>query len=419
MSSKIIRALISAMMVGSSGFLLGFLYTTEKPKAALPLYSRSTTTKHISRVMVSNTTSTNSTLFSSFNSSSALANETEEIYETFLKYDPKNFSYPADFNLKQAVHDLIVYGKEIPGVHQKIQFHNFKYLHSPKPCAFPLDDKKNRNIIILIKSFIGNFHLRKTQRDLFKKKTKLSASVRQIFILGYNATYQNFVEAESIKFRDIIQEDFIDTYLNNTLKTVMAYNWVDKFCRGASILFFVDDDYYVHYERIISHIRAVFQLKNTGVFAGTLASKAVPYRRHETIWSLTFSQYPYDYFPPYVGGGAYIVSHDVARRFAASFPYVQFLGIDDAYLGIVAKKLDIHPIYDPHFDTTKRSAFARECSHSSLELANNLCPIAKRKTEFLMGSKVRLPRKPVSWLSILPMIIFLNVVFMIAVWCSN
>lgn len=415
MNGNILRALISAMLVGSSGFLLGLIYTLEKSKAATVYVSGFTATSPSPRVMETNVTLNIST--SSFNSSSTLKNETEEAYETFLKYDPKNFSYPADFNLKQAVDDLVAHNKNIHEVHQQIHWHNFSYLHLPKPCSFPSDVDKNKNIIILVKSFAGNFDLRKTQRALLKSKTKFSVRVMQLFILGYNETYQKFVDVESDKFKDIIQEDFVDTYLNNTLKTVMAYNWLDKFCKDASILFFVDDDYYVHYDKIISHIRAIFQKKNTGVFAGTLANKAVPYRRHETVWSLTFSQYPYDHFPPYVGGGAYIVSHDVARKFAASFPHVQFLGIDDAYLGIVAKKLDIQPFYDPSFDTTKRSALARECSHNSGELANHICPIAKRKSAYL--SVGRPPRKPVSWLSILPMIIFLNAFFMIAIWCSN
>ncbi|OWF49087.1 beta-1,3-galactosyltransferase brn-like [Mizuhopecten yessoensis] len=415
MHGKLIRALLSAMLVGSSGFLIGLMYTMEQQRAVTPDPFKIMTTASVSRHMSNMTSNSSSYSESSVNSSLPTPNTTVEAYETFLKYDPKNFSYPADFNLKQAVHDLIDKNNSIPEVHKRIHLHNFEYLHSPEPCTFPRDEKRNRNMLILVKSFAGNFNLRKTQRALLKK-TKLLGRTKQVFILGYNATYQDFVDTESRKFKDIIQEDFVDTYLNNTLKTVMAYNWVDTFCRDASILFFVDDDYYVHYDKIFKHIRAVFQQKSTGIFAGTLASRAVPYRRHETVWSLTFDQYPYDYFPPYIGGGAYIVSHDVAHKFAVSFPYVQFLGIDDAYLGIVAKKLDIPPSYNPNFDTAKRTALARECSHSAQELANHQCPIAKRKSEFI---HYRRPRKPVSWLDILPVVIFLNLLFMIGVWCSN
>ncbi|XP_060083206.1 beta-1,3-galactosyltransferase brn-like [Ylistrum balloti] len=416
MQAKLIRALISALLVGTSGFLIGFIYTVEQPIAATPGSFKLTTTVPLSSLMTSNSTPSS---VSSLNLSSSVRNATEEIYETFLEYDPKNFSYPAHFDLKQAVDDFIVKNTKIPEIHQKIHLHNFKYLHSPKSCVFPSDENKNKNIIMIIKSFAGNFDLRKTQRILFQNKTKSFSHVKQMFILGYNATYQEFVDVESKKFRDIIQEDFTDTYLNNTLKTVMAYNWVDRYCRNASILFFVDDDYYVQYDNVFLHIRKVFQHKNRNLFAGTLASKAVPYRRHETVWSLTFSQYPYDHFPPYVGGGAYIVSHDVARRFAAAFPYVQFLEIDDAYLGIVAKKLNIQPSYDPNFDTTKRNALARECSHSAAELVKHICPIAKRKSEYLTGRTIRRPHKPVTWLAITPIVIMLNMFFMIAIWCSN
>lgn len=51
--------------------------------------------------------------------------------------------------------------------------------------------------------------------------------------------------------------------------------------------------------------------------------------------------YPFQRYPPYLAGGAIIVSMDVAQKMAAAFPYVKYLVIDDAYLGIVAYKLGI------------------------------------------------------------------------------
>lgn len=37
------------------------------------------------------------------------------------------------------------------------------------------------------------------------------------------------------------------------------------------------------------------------------------------------------------------MSWDVTRAFAAAFPYVKTITIDDSYLGIIAKKLNITP----------------------------------------------------------------------------
>jgi hypothetical protein len=48
-------------------------------------------------------------------------------------------------------------------------------------------------------------------------------------------------------------------------------------------------------------------------------------------------------FIAYLAGGAYFVSMALARKFKLAFPYVKPLHIDDAYLGIVARKLGIRP----------------------------------------------------------------------------
>jgi hypothetical protein len=51
------------------------------------------------------------------------------------------------------------------------------------------------------------------------------SSVKVIFTLGYSPFLQEYINKESSMFHDILQENFIDDYNNNTLKTVMAFNY--------------------------------------------------------------------------------------------------------------------------------------------------------------------------------------------------
>ncbi|OWF56823.1 beta-1,3-galactosyltransferase 2-like [Mizuhopecten yessoensis] len=282
-----------------------------------------------------------------------------------------NFVYPLDINIAALVNDTIQ-GLEYTK-HKPINPHNFWYLHKPYNCAFKLKPNATKNVLVLVKSFVGNVAQRMALRTLWQATN--DSNMRRVFMLGYNRSHQLVVDNESRKYRDIIQENFVDNYMNNTYKTIMAFNWATKYCRRAHAILFLDDDYLVNMTVMAAHVRTSYRNQSSGLYAGTLAKHAPPYRDKNERWYLNFKQYPYDEFPPYVGGGAYIVSFDVAKRFKFAFPYVQYMGIDDVYLGIVARKLGIEASNDPYLDGHSKVTIAKECSHNATELLKRVCPL--------------------------------------------
>lgn len=293
----------------------------------------------------------------------------------YLSYKD-NFSYPLDIDLESLVNDTIQGRGFNP--HKPINIHPFNYLHKPGKCDFKRNPKEPINILVLVKSFIGNSESRSALRTIWADVK--DSNMRRAFMLGYNRAHQLAVDNESRRYRDVIQEDFIDNYMNNTLKTIMAYNWAVRYCRRAHALLFLDDDYLVNMTVMADHIRTLYSNQSSGLYIGTLAEHAPPYRGVKERWYLTYNQYPYDEFPPYIGGGAYVVSFDVAKKFKFAFPFVQYMGIDDVYLGIVARKLSIVPRFDSHFDSKRKDTLAIECSHTASELLNNTCPLRYQKT---------------------------------------
>ncbi|XP_033760787.1 uncharacterized protein LOC117342690 [Pecten maximus] len=295
----------------------------------------------------------------------------------YLSYKD-NFSYPLDINLVALVNDSLNGLKFTQ--HKPINPHNFWYLHKPYNCNFKLKKNASKNVLVLVKSFAGNVAQRVALRKLWQATN--DSNMRRAFMLGYSRTHQLAVDNESRKYHDIIQENFVDNYMNNTFKTIMAYNWATRYCRRAHVILFLDDDYLVNMTVMATHVRATYRNQSSGLYAGTLAKHAPPYRDKNERWFLTYKQYPYDEFPPYVGGGAYVVSFDVAKRFKFAFPYVQYMGIDDVFLGIVARKLDINPKNDPYLDSHSKITIAKECSHNATELLHGVCPLrmAKKKT---------------------------------------
>lgn len=82
--------------------------------------------------------------------------------------------------------------------------------------------------------------------------------VRTVFFLGHrpgNAELQNRIDDEAANYKDIVQADFLDTYFNNTIKTMMAIKWAVKHCSRSKFYMFIDDDFYVSTKNVLRFIR--------------------------------------------------------------------------------------------------------------------------------------------------------------------
>ncbi|XP_021351525.1 lactosylceramide 1,3-N-acetyl-beta-D-glucosaminyltransferase-like [Mizuhopecten yessoensis] len=293
----------------------------------------------------------------------------------FLSYK-QNFSFPLEIDIAYYVNEKIQFNDSIP--YQPINPHPFKYINLPRACDFRLngtDLTQNDTILVLVKSTASHYSLRGAIRSLWKSVQ--DAGIKKVFLLGYDGMNQTEINKESQTNRDIIQEDFVDAYRNNTFKTIMGFNWASQFCTEAKFMFFMDDDYYVKLSELANYLRKIPEQNSHNIYIGSLSKKGVPYRDKDTRWYVSAEEYPFDLYPPYIGGGAFVVSYDVAQRFRLAFPFTKYMPIDDAYLGIVARKLNIVPRLDKKFLSYYRGAIARECSHDASELMKQICPLAR------------------------------------------
>jgi hypothetical protein len=80
----------------------------------------------------------------------------------------------------------------------------------------------------VVKSFVGHFSQRAAIRMTWGRCH--STNVKVVFVLGYSKLYEEIVREEYINNEDVIQFSFLDTYRNNTHKTIMAYDWVVSNC---------------------------------------------------------------------------------------------------------------------------------------------------------------------------------------------
>ena len=198
-------------------------------------------------------------------------------------------------------------------------------------------------VVILVKSACGNFEKRKTIRLTWGNVTEYNNTIQLVFLLGDSSKYRDQVAEEYNNFTDIVSEDYIDAYNNLTYKTIMGFRWAVKFCSMSKFFLFVDDDYFVSVKNVIQFLGYTH---DSNLFSGYVVWKGWPERSGK--WSVSKKDYPGDSYPPYVTGGAYITSYHVARMFSIVFPYIQYLEIDDVYIGIVAYKVNVKPTFNPN-----------------------------------------------------------------------
>lgn len=88
---------------------------------------------------------------------------------------------------------------------------------------------------------------------------------------------------ESMKYGDVIVENFIDMYYNLTLKSIMLLKWVKFNCPTARYIMKVDDDVYLNVENVFKIVGSEESVA-TNVLLGKLYTTERPDRRLDSKW---------------------------------------------------------------------------------------------------------------------------------------
>ncbi|CAG2100435.1 unnamed protein product [Medioppia subpectinata] len=154
------------------------------------------------------------------------------------------------------------------------------------------------------------------------------------------STTQTAITQESQQFNDILQLAFIDDYYNITLKGIGILNWVLNKCSTHDYIVKADDDILVNSQRLRQKMDD--KTFKSGI-TGQMLTHKKPYRDINDKWYVPKYLYDKDYYPPYVLGGAYIISADIIESLHNSaISNDHILYIEDLYLtGIIRQKYNI------------------------------------------------------------------------------
>ena len=166
-----------------------------------------------------------------------------------------NFIYPYHGQIRPFVEALK--HKKKPDM-EPINVYNYTFIHGLKEKCKDRDYGTLR-IVFLIKSSPEHFDRRMGIRNSWGfGKRFFDVPTRTIFLLGVHPEdleLQYKINSEAEKHKDILQADFIDSYYNNTIKTMLGFKWAVNHCANSKFYMFVDDDVYVSVKNVLRFVR--------------------------------------------------------------------------------------------------------------------------------------------------------------------
>ncbi|XP_078662491.1 beta-1,3-galactosyltransferase 1-like [Branchiostoma floridae x Branchiostoma belcheri] len=200
-------------------------------------------------------------------------------------------------------------------------------------------------LIVIISTIHKNVENRRAIRDTWGSEDSAPGFViKRLFALGKTSdpNMQALVQKENEQFGDIIQEDFVDTYHNLTLKTVMCLRWVSNYCAHSKYFMKTDDDMYVSFANLAKVLQALPPEKSRRMAMGYVITGA-PIRNPKSKWYMPKETYPGNKYPPFCSGTGYIVSTDICGELYRTSLDMQYLYLEDVFVATCFEKIGVVP----------------------------------------------------------------------------
>ncbi|XP_022100937.1 UDP-GlcNAc:betaGal beta-1,3-N-acetylglucosaminyltransferase 7-like [Acanthaster planci] len=226
--------------------------------------------------------------------------------------------------------------------------HDYRYLINPSSTTCQTSNRVD--LLVLVTSHPENSERRKVIRETWgapRGSTAVSAVVKVRFLLGVTALtggqsvgVPSDLLREADKHDDLIMEEFLDSYLNLTIKTVMGLKWASRFCPDAHYVMKTDDDIIVNVPKILAFLHAA---PRRALITGRLA-KSYPVIRDK--WEKFYMPkhiYSKSTYPDYCVGLGYIMSIDMVHKLYLQSLLTPVFPWEDVYVGIMLKDIGIIP----------------------------------------------------------------------------
>ncbi|MEQ2299422.1 hypothetical protein AMECASPLE_014983 [Ameca splendens] len=223
----------------------------------------------------------------------------------------------------------------------------------PSNYQFVMDNaevcKNTPFLVLMVPVAPKNIAARDAIRQTWGKDSVVNGEVvLTLFMLGLDGGADvEKLKQENQQHHDLIQSNFMDSYLNLTIKTMVIMDWLATRCPTAAYAMKVDSDMFLNIDNL------VFMLQTPGIpklnyLTGMLMWNRPVVRSKNSKWYVPEEMYPDPQYPTYTLGMGYIFSNDLPAKFVEVSEYIKPFNIEDAYIGECMKRLGLSPTSPPN-----------------------------------------------------------------------
>lgn len=222
------------------------------------------------------------------------------------------------------------------------------------------------DILIYFQSRWDHFDRRSVLRETWAgSNTFKDINIKTIFILGRPETKEDQLKInnENLLYHDVVQGDFIDSFGNLTMKSILALRWINEHCIKAKYILKADDDMFVNIFAVIEYlITQIFDKKRVVMCHAKDNDTSTIIREKASKWYVPEHVFPgRSRFPRFCSGYAALFTSDlIPELYKASFSNPYF-SVDDAYLfGLLMETIKDVTFYDIQDNLTLNQKSALE-----------------------------------------------------------
>lgn len=200
----------------------------------------------------------------------------------------------------------------------------------------------NPFFIIIVCSSLDNFIPRRIIRNTWIQDAKKLKNVNAYFLVGTTFNYNNSIalDEESEKYEDIIQYDFLDSYYNLTLKSVLLLKWINNYCQNVSYVMKIDDDVFLQVSNLVDYLS---NIRNYNLLMGFKVHSAAPVQNINSKWFMPLAGYSKSVYPDYLAGPGYVMGRNAINILYQNSFLEPFIHIEDVYItGMCSEKSKLY-----------------------------------------------------------------------------
>ena len=235
--------------------------------------------------------------------------------------------------------------KEIGDTQVILNRTKYEYIFNPEHqiCRFQndLEDTEEKPVFLLALVMVApnNYKERLQIRSTWANR-EWFRNVKTVFVVGKSldeALNRQLVQENEV-YRDLVQIDFIDSYLNLTLKAMGGIKWAVTYCSQAKYILKIDDDVVVNTKYYLNYLYRHVQQTRTIVCNRNFF--ALVARNPKKKNYVSYSVYSSMFYPVYCDGSAYTLTMDIAKELYAISKYSKYMHMEDVFVtGILAHRL--------------------------------------------------------------------------------